>query len=204
MKRHYLSTPAERIAGILFSVVMSCVLLLLLYVLRNDLAVFLLTAAGVLLVVGLLALYVLNVNKACCIYEAETKTLRVLGFRERVIDLSQAAYLQTLTVKSGHVQTRKLVFTDGEDNVIASVPTYFTSNQGVLAEPMAMALAREMNIEFIANVPVWEYDKEARKAHDLEVERQEKEDARARREGRKVLREAKIREKMEAIRKEKK
>lgn len=204
MKKFHLSTPAERITGIVFSVVISIVLVALLFALRDDLTILLLTAAGVVLVVGILGLYVLNVSKAACIPDAENKTLRVTGFQERTIDLSKVAYLETITVKSGHVESRSLAFTDAEGGVVAIVPTYFTSKRGVLAEPMAKELAAELGLEFKANVPLWEYDEEARKAHDIEVEQQEKEEAKARKEAKKALREAKIRKKMEEIRKEKK
>ena len=136
--------------------------------------------------------------------DKENNILRVTGFQERTIDLSKVASLQTITVKSGHVESRSLAFADAEGGVVAIVPTYFTSKRGVLAEPMAMELAKELNLEFIANVPAWEYDEEARKAHEIEVEKQEKEDAQRRKEAKKAMREAKIRKKMEEIRNEKK
>lgn len=203
MKKFELSTPAERITGILFSVIMIAVLVALLFALRHDLTILLLTAAGVVLVVGILVLYVLNVNKAACIPDPQNKILRVEGFQTRTIDLSKAVCLQTVTVKSGHVESRSLVFTNAEGGVVATVPTYFTSNRGVLAEPMAKDLAAELGLEFQANVPAWEYDKEAMELHEKEVAQQEKEEAAARKKAKQALREAKIRKKMEAIRKEK-
>jgi hypothetical protein len=204
MKKFQLSTQSERIMGITFALVISVVLIGLLFVLREDLTIFLLTASGVVLIVGILALYVLNVSKAACVVDKENNILRVTGFQERTIDLSKVASLQTITVKSGHVESRSLAFADAEGGVVAIVPTYFTSKRGVLAEPMAMELAKELNLEFIANVPAWEYDEEARKAHEVEVEKQEKEDAKRRKEAKKAMREAKIRKKMEEIRNEKK
>ena len=204
MKKFHLSTPTERTTGIIFSVIMIAVLAFLLFALRNNLTILLLTAAGVVLVAGILILYIVNVTKAACIADPETKTLRVTGFQERTIDLTDAAYLETITVKSGHVESRSLAFTDAEGGVVAIVPTYFTSKRGVLAEPMAKELAQALNLEFKANVPVWEYDEEARKAHDIEVAAQEKADAQARKEAKKKAKEAKIRQKMEEIRKEKK
>lgn len=204
MKQYYLSTPAERVAGIAYSLVMSVVLLLLLYALRGNLAILLLTAVGVLLVVGILLMYVLNVSKAACIPDVKNRSLKVTGLHPRTIDLTNAVCLETITVKSGHIESRSLAFTDAEGRAVAIVPTYFTSKRGVLAEPMAKELAAALNLEFKANVPVWEYDEEARKAHDIEVAQQEKEEAKARKEGRKALREAKIRKKMEEIRNEKK
>ena len=204
MKKFQLSTASERITGIIFSVIMIAVLGVLLFALRNDLTILLLTAAGVVLVVGILLLYILNVTKAACIADPEAKTLRVLGFQERTIDLSNAAYLETITVKSGHIESRSLAFTDAEGSVVAIVPTYFTSKRGILAEPMAKEMAQHLNLEFKANVPAWEYDEEARKVHEIEVAEQEKADAQARKEARKKAKEAKIRQKMNEIRNEKK
>ena len=75
----------------------------------------------------------------------------------------------------------------------------FTSRQGVEAEPLAEELAQIMGLEFIANVPKWEYDEEARKLHDAEVAEQERAEAAARREAKKkfLIAKAKTRKQME-------
>ena len=195
MKKYPLSTKAERIAGIAFSILTIAVLGLLLYALRSDLTILLLTSVGVAFVVVVLVLYMMNVTKAVIVYDPEGRTLKVQGFRERTIDLNKVACLQTLTVKSGHVESRSLAFSDAEGNMVAVVPTYFTSKRGVAAEPMAKAMAADLGIEFQANVPEWEYDEEARKAHEIEVAKQEKEDAKKRREAKAALRVAKLRKK---------
>ena len=174
MKKYPLSTAAERVTGITFSVIMIAALGLLLYVLREDPATLLLSAVGVLLVTVVLVLYVLNVAKAACIHDPATNTLRVLGFRERTIDLNTVTCLQTITVRSGNVESRSLAFSNAEDAIVAVVPTYFTSKRGVMAEPMAKEMAMDLGLEFQANVPEWEYDEEARKEHEKEVALQEK------------------------------
>lgn len=204
MKKYPLSTPAERAAGISFSVLMIAVMGLLLYAVRSDLTILLMTLVGVILVVVVLFLYIMNVNKAAVIYDPNARTLKVCGFREWTIDLQNVACLQTITVKSGHVESRSLAFTDAEGATVAIVPTYFTSKRGMAAEPMAMGMAADLGIEFIANVPKWEYDEEARKAHEIEVEKQQKEDARKRREGKIALRQAKLRKQMDEINNDKK
>lgn len=204
MKTYPLSTPSERTTGIIFSVIMTVVLGFLLFILKEDLLVMLLTAAGIAVVVAILVLYIMNVAKAACVYDPETNTLKVMGFQERTIDLTKVTYLQTITVKSGHVEGRSLAFSNSNDEMVAIVPTYFTSNRGVLAEPMAKEMAADLGLEFIANVPAWEYDEEARKAHEIEVAQQEKEEARKRKEGKKALLQAKIRKKMEESRNDKK
>lgn len=202
MKKYPLSTQAERNLGILFSAVMIFVLGLLVYALRANLTYLLLVGFCVVLVVGILILYVLNVMKAACIYEPQTKSLKVLGFQERTIDLNKVSCLQTITVKTGQVESRALAFTDEEGAMVAVVPTYFTSKRGVMAEPMAKQMAQDMGIAFQANVPEWEYDEEARKNHEIEVAQQEKEEAKARREGKKKLMQAKIQKRMAEMRDE--
>lgn len=197
MKKYPLSTAAERTAGIVFSVIMAAVLGFLLYVLRTNLPILLITGAGVILVAVILLLYVVNVTKAAVIHDPSSRKLKVQGFRDRIIDLDQVACLQTITVKSGHVESRSLAFSDAEGNVIAIVPTYFTSNRGMRAEPMAKEMAADLGIEFQANVPEWEYDEEARKAHDIEVAKQQKEDAKKRRAAKAALRAAKLRKRMD-------
>lgn len=201
MKKFYLSTPTERTTGIIFSLIMCAALILLLSVIHTSFTVFLLTAICVVMVVGILLLYVLNVAKAACIPDPEKKILTVYGVRERTIDLSQAVQLETIPVKSGQVESRSLAFTDAEGKVVSIIPTYFTSRRGVQSEPMAKELAQALNLKFKANVPLWEYDEEARKIHDEEVAKQAKADAKARREGRKAARVAKIRKKMDENRK---
>ena len=203
MKKYPLSTAAERTAGIVFSVIMAAVLGFLLYVLRTNLPILLITGAGVILVAVILLLYVVNVTKAAVIHDPSSRELKVQGFRDRTIDLDQVACLQTITVKSGHVESRSLAFSDAEGNVIAIVPTYFTSNRGMRAEPMAKEMAADLGIEFQANVPEWEYDEEARKAHDIEVAQQQKEDAKKRRQAKAALRAAKLRRRMNENQKDK-
>ena len=106
-------------------------------------------------------------------------------------------------MKSGQVEGRSLAFADEEGNVVAIVPTYFTSNRGMAAEPMAKGMAADLGIEFQANVPEWEYDEEARKAHDIEVAKQQKEDAKKRRQAKAALRAAKLRRRMNENQKDK-
>ena len=197
MKKFYLSTPAERAKGMIFSVLISILLIFFVVVLKADPAVYFVTLLGVVLVVGILLLYVLNVSKAACIVEPGSRIMKVGGAQTRTIDLSQATCLETVAVKSGHVETRSLVFTDAEGRKVAVVPTYFTSKRGVLAEPMAKELAEALGLEFFANLPLWAYDKEAMKEHEIEVAKQQKEEAKARREARMAFRVAKMRKKMQ-------
>ena len=196
MKKYPLSTTAERVAGLLFSVFMISALGFLLYYLRSNTMALVMTALVVVIIAGVLLLYVLNVSKAVIVYNPEERVLKVKGFSERTVDLNEVTTLQTITVKSGHVQSRSLVFSNGEGEIVMVVPTYFTSNRGMAAEPMAKQMAADLGLDFQANVPEWEYDKEARKAHDIEVEKQQKEDSKKRREAKAALRVAKMRKKI--------
>ena len=203
MKKFYLSTQTDRIMGIGFSLLMSAVMVLLVYALRSNLAIMILTGVLVALILVILAIYVLNVGKAACIIDTQNRVLRIAGAQERTLDLDRIACLQTIPIKSGHIETRSLAFTDSEGDMVAVVPTYFSTKRGVLAEPMAMELAKELNIEFQANVPAWHYDKEARKIHDEEERQKEKEEAKADRERRIAARAAKLRKKAADLKKDK-
>ena len=198
MKTYRLSSPAERISSILLASVVLVGEVALMYALRNDL-IMLIMAAFLCLFLGAAMVYsTVTTLRASCTYEADGKKLHVTGTRKYTLDLSGATMLQTIGVKNGHTMSRILVFSDAEGNIIASVPTVFTSNQGVWAEPMAIELAKEMGLEFQANVEPWHYDEEKRKEHEKEVALQEKEDAKQR----KLARAKRMRYRIEKRRKE--
>lgn len=203
MKKYPLSTPSERATGIAFSIAMIAVLGFLLYALRTNLTILLLVSGIVLIVAVVLILYVLNVSKAAVVHDPKANVLKVQGFQERTIDLNEVSGLQTITVKSGHVEGRSLAFTNAEGDVVAIVPTYFTSKRGYLAEPMAKQMAADLGLDFQANVPEWMYDEEARKAHEIEVAKQEKEESRKRRAAKAAVRQARIRNRMNKSRSDK-
>lgn len=184
MKTYYLSSPSERKAGIAFSAVMVLCFGVLLYALRGDLLMLLVTAAAALLLTALLGFYVMSVLKGVCVVDPQAKTLEDRGFAGRTLDLSQAVMVQTLPRRSGHAMVRVLVFSDEQEQVIGVVPTLFTYKQGVLAEPLARSIAEDLGIQFKENVPVWEYDKEKFKEHQQQVALEEKADRQAKRKAR--------------------
>ena len=96
--------------------------------------------------------------------------------------------VQTFARKNGHTTSRVSVFSDVQENIIATIPTHFTSKQGALADPLAKEMAEALGIDFQANVPAWHYDKEAYKQYQLEEAQREKEE----REERKKLRAKKL------------
>ena len=63
-------------------------------------------------------------------------------------------------------------------------------------------LAEALGLEFFANLPLWAYDKEAMKEHEIEVAMQQKEEAKARREAKMAFRVAKMRKKMQETEKD--
>ena len=198
MKTFRLSSRSERISSILLGSVVLAGEVAMLYALRNDLTIFIMAAVFCLLLSAAMVYSIITTIKASCTYEAEGKKLHVTGARKYTLDLSNATMLQTIGVKNGHTMSRILVFSDAEDNIIASVPTVFTSKQGVWAEPMAIELAQEMGLEFKANVEPWHYDEEKRKEHEKEVALQEKEEAKQR----KIDRAKKMRYRIEKRRKQ--
>ncbi len=191
MREFYLSTKLERAMGVAFSLAAIVCMGVLLYALRGDLLILCMTGACVLLVSVCLGYYVMGVLRGRCLVE-ENRKLRVHGVKSYTLELSDAVLLETLPVKSGHSTTRALYFSDDQGNVVGVVPTFFTSKEGIYADPMAKELAEAMGLEFRANVPLWYYDKQKRIEHDQEVARQQKEEAKARREAKIKLRREKL------------
>ena len=180
MKTYSLSDPKERLGGILFSIVITIAMIAMLVALRHDIVILLMALLASALLIFFLGLYALNVTKAACIYDPETKTMEVKGLSNYTLDLSEAVMLETFPIRAGHASYRMLVFTNAEGGLVGKIPTMFTSRQGIMTEPFAKAMAEDLGLQFRANVPVWEYDEEARKEHEKEVAIQEKEERKAR------------------------
>ena len=184
MKEFPLSTKTERLAGVSFSVVMILVFAFLIFVLRNNMMLLVLVALCAVPLTALLIFYMISITKSTCFVDKETMTLEVKGYPSYSYDISSAVLLQTVSRRSSHSMTRTLVFTDAEEKIIASVPTLYTTKRGLQAEPMAKEMAAYLGIEFQANVPAWEYDKEAYKQHlkdEAEADKRERKERIARR-----------------------
>ena len=184
MKTFRLSSPSERISSIALTAFVLVSEIALLFAVRNDVSILIMAAVFCLLLGAAMIYSTVTTLRAACTFEAEGKKLHVTGARKYTLDLSSATMLQTVGVKNGHTMSRILVFSDAEENIVASVPTVFTTKQGVWAEPMAIELAKEMGLEFLANVEPWHYDEEKRKEHEKEVALQEKEEAKQRKKDR--------------------
>ncbi len=174
MKEFPLSTPKERLAGISFSVALIVVFGVLLFVLRNNTLLLTLVALCALPLTALLIFYMISISKSTCFVDKEKMILEVKGFPSYTRDISSAVLLQTLSRRSGQTVTRVLIFSDADEKIIATVPTLYTFKRGLQAEPLAKEMAAYLGIEFQANVPAWEYDKEAWKQHQIEEKEAEK------------------------------
>jgi hypothetical protein len=181
MKQYRLSSPGERIAGISFSILISICFIVLMIVLRNNTPLLICCGLCVLLLVPMLGFYVANVLRTVCTIDLETKQLEVRGFPSYTKDLSKAVRVETVGKSSNQSTVRALVFTDAEENVIAVVPTLFTYRQGVLAEPLAIQISKDMGIGYKENIPAWYYDKQKLKEHLAEEAAQEKAESKKRR-----------------------
>ncbi len=180
MKEFPLSTPTERILGISFSIVFIAILGGLLYMLREYTAMLILCGLFSLILAALLVFYMISVTKSTCFVDKENMVLEVKGLPSYTKDISSAVLLQTVSRRSGHTINRVLIFSDAEEKIIAVVPTLYTSKRGLMAEPMAKEMAAYLGIEFQANVPAWEYDKEAMKIHEQEEAEREKQERKER------------------------
>ena len=165
MKEFPLSTSRERLLGISFSAAMILLFVFLIFVLRNNTMLLVLVALCAVPLSALLIFYMISITKSTCFVDKDTMTLEVKGYPSYTRDISSAVMLQTVSRRSSHSMTRTLVFTDAEENIVAAVPTLYTFKRGLQAEPMAKEMAAYLGLEFQANVPLWEYDKEAYKQH---------------------------------------
>ena len=181
MKEFKLSTASERVAGVCFSAAMIAVFMLLLFALRSQLILMIFCALGVLLIAFLLISYVRGVLRAVAIVDAENKQLQIKGVTDYTVDLKDAVLLQTVARKNGQSTVRLLVFSNENEEIVATVPTMFTFRQGIWADPMAKEMAAELGIAFQQNVPDWQLDKKKYEEHLKEEAEQAKREARERR-----------------------
>ena len=174
MKIHRLSSSVERITAVCICAILILCMAFLVIALSADFLTFVICLLSSLLVCAGLIFYVSNLFKAACIPHAAEKKLEIKGFPDYTLDLSEAVTLQTAPYKNGPGATRTLVFTNDKDEVVASVPTFFTANQGAQAEPLAMDLAQQLGLSFTGTLEPWEYDPEKRKEHLKEAAEKEK------------------------------
>ena len=184
MKTYRLSTAMERATSVVFVAIALAGFGLLLYSLRNRLGLMIICGIFIAMIAFLLITYVVNAMKAACIIDMTTKTMEVRGLANYTADLSTATLLQTIPQKGAQATIRVLVFSDAEDKIVAKVPTMFSFKSGLQAEPMAKEMAKELGIEFVDTVPLWEYDEKAAEQHRKEVAEQQKRETKERRKAR--------------------
>lgn len=181
MKKFLLSTAKERAAGVAFTAAMLILFAALLYALRGNIMLLIFCGLGIALISVLLVIYCVNVLKTAAIVDAENKQLHIQGVKNYTLNLKDAVLLQTIARKNGQSTIRLLVFSDKDENIIATVPTMFTFRQGIWADPVAKEIAAELGIAFQQNVPDWELDKEKYKEHVKEEAEREKRESKERR-----------------------
>ena len=181
MKKFLLSTAKERAAGVAFTAAMLILFAALLYALRGNIMLLIFCGLGIALISVLLVIYCVNVLKTAAIVDAENKQLHIQGVKNYTLNLKNAVLLQTIARKNGQSTIRLLVFSDKDENIIATVPTMFTFRQGIWADPVAKEIAAELGIAFQQNVPDWELDKEKYKEHVKEESEREKRESKERR-----------------------
>ena len=188
MKTFRLSTPGERITSISFVAAMTVCFGVLLFALRASTGLLIACGLCIALIVGLLGFYVVSVLKAACVVESGKKTVQVKGFPDYTVDVSNAVLVQTLAKKNGQTTNRVIVFSDADENIIATIPTMFTYKQGMMAEPMTEEMAGVLGIEFKRNIPEWEFDKKLYEEHQKQVAAEERAAAKKRRQEKMALR----------------
>jgi len=188
MKEFRLSKPAERVAGVCATAAMLVAFAALLYVLRTNIGMLIFCGLCIIFIVALLIAYVRGVLRAVAIVDAEKKVIHVRGVVDETVDVSGATMLQTIVRKNGQSTVRILVFSNEDEEIVATVPTMFTFRQGIWADPMAKEMAAELGIAFKQNVPDWEFDKEKYKQHVKEETEREKKEAKERRKKRTEMR----------------
>lgn len=179
MNNYRLSSSAERVAGVCVSGTLILFMLALMFVLRGDLLALIIVGLAGVLLATVLIIYLVNLFRAACIPDTDNHLLLVRGLPDQMIDLSDAVALETVAYQNGPVATRTLVFSNGDGDVVAAVPTFFTNHQGAQAEPLAMELARDLDLAFIHRLQSWEYDRDARKEHEKKLVEEAKEKRKA-------------------------
>jgi hypothetical protein len=184
MKEFQLSTSSERTVSCAFVAAMAVCFGILLYSLRESMTLMIGCAVATALITVLLAISAVGTVKAACVADTEKKTVEVKGFPSYTVDISKAVQLQTLPRKNGQATTRVLVFSDDDDQIVATIPTMFTFKQGMMAEPMAEEMAAVLGLRFKRNIPEWEFDKKLYEEHQKQVAAEERAAAKERREAR--------------------
>lgn len=175
MNKHFLSSSADRVAGAAVAAILSLMMVFLVFLLSKNILSLIIITVCVMLVTAVLIFYVLNLYKAACTPLPQEKKLLVYGFPNCIYDLADAVSVQTVSYQSGALATRTLVFYNADNDLIVSVPTFFFSRQGVMAEPVAQKIAAELDLTFVPSLEPWEYDKDLWKQHQAEKAEKEKE-----------------------------
>ena len=182
MKKIRLSSPAERKTAWGLAVFLFLLIALILFSLRRGLGYFLLLCLCSLLAIALVAAYLSAVIKAAVEIEGESR-LKICGLVSSTVDCSGAVSVKTSPVTIGPIQSRAILLCDSQGQTVCSISTMFTANEGVMAEPAAIELAKLLDLDFVKTVEEWKYDPEAMALHTEQLRKERKARRRHRRNG---------------------
>lgn len=194
MKKFRLSKPYDRVMGIAIATLATAGLGLLIYAMRHDTGLLIFCALAAVLICGLMVMYVINVFRAVCIADAETKKVDVRGLKNYELDVSEATLVQTVVRKNGQMLSRIIVFCNDEEKIIGAVPTMHTYRGGIWADPLAREMAEHLGIPFQQSVPDWEFDMKKYREHMQEEEEKQRQADKERRKKKLQLRIQKLKD----------
>lgn len=144
MKRIRLSAFCDRflVTGLL--IVLALLLGAMVYALRGAASAFYAALAASIFLLLLFGTYAYSVCAACCVLRSGSMTVGVRGLRSFSITLEEVKSVAAVPFRFGSVDTRRIVFYDGEGNAVAAVATSFLLRAAKHADSAAELLAKEL------------------------------------------------------------
>ena len=186
MKEIRLSGRTDRVTAWLVTALLAALVVFLLRALRGDPSARILLLLVGLAVLAVTLFYLLSVIRAACVVsDAGLEIVGPVRYRQ---PLDGVAGVRTQGFTAGPVARRSIVLTDAQEQPVATIPTYFTSRGGALAEPAAQALAAALELPFTPSLEPWEYDRAARREHNKALAEEERRARKERRAARRAKR----------------
>ena len=127
-----------------------------------------------LTLLAMLGVYTVLVFRTAAFPDREGRRLSLTGIQHRTDDLAGAQVVYTRPAQMGQLATRAIVIEDGAGRELSVIMTLVTTNQGDSCERLAQALAEALDIPFRPTVPLWRYDRKAKREHLREQKRARK------------------------------
>lgn len=116
-----------------------------------------------LTLLAMLGAYTVLVFRTAAFPDREGRRLCLTGLQSRTDDLTDARVVYTRPAQMGQLSTRAIVIEDGAGRELSVIMTLVTARQGDPCERLAQALAEELDIPFRPTVPLWRYDRKAKR-----------------------------------------